>query len=184
VSGPRRVLWSCALAAAFVVAHASSAQPSAAGTPPTGGSVRVKTAERSSPGKPQPPISARYRLSAPPAIGVPLVVTVTAHAAASQCDLSIEVRAADGASVPSPARRVAAATPGECAWEIVVAPLSSPAGRLNVLVRGEGAAGPQARSLSVPLRTGANAQSAVRVAPNGERLIALPAEESPAEELR
>jgi hypothetical protein len=184
VSAPRRVLWSCTLAAAFVVAHAGSAQPGAASTAPTAGSVRVKLAERSSPGKPQPPISARYRLSAPPALGVPLVVTVTAHADASLGDLSIEVRAAGGASVPSPPRPVAAAQPGEYAWEIVVAPLSSPAGRLNVLVTGEGAAGARARSLSVPLRTGASPQSAVRVAPNGERLIALPAEESPAEESR
>ncbi len=119
----------------------------------------MKLAERSSPGKPQPPISARYRLSAPPAIGVPLVVTVTAYADASLGNLSIEVRAADGASVPSPPRPVAAARPGEYAWEISVAPLSSPAGRLNVLVTGEGAAGPQARSLSVPLRTGARARS-------------------------
>jgi hypothetical protein len=179
VSGPRRVLWPCALAAAVVLAHLGFAQPSPAGVPPTGGPVRVKLAERSSPGKPQPPISARYVLSAPPAIGVPLVVTVTAYADASLGDLSIEVRAADGASVPSPPRPVAAARSGEYAWEISVAPLSSPAGRLNVLVMGEGgAAGPQARSLSVPLRTGARAQSAVRVAPNGERLVALPAEES------
>jgi hypothetical protein len=178
VSAARRALWSCALAAAFVVAHAGFAQPKAARSPPTSGSVRVKVTERSSPGKPQPPISAEYRFSAPPAIGMPLVVTVTARAGASLGDLSIEARGADGASVPSPPRRVAAATLGEFAWEILVAPLSAPAGRLNVLVRGGGAAGPQARSFSVPLRTAVRLQSPVRLAPDGERLSALPAEES------
>jgi hypothetical protein len=74
---------------------------------------------------------------------------------------------------------VAGTKQGEYVWEIDVAPLSSPAGRLNVLVTGNGPAGPQARSLSVLLRTGARAEAAeLRVAPNGERLMALPAKES------
>jgi hypothetical protein len=184
VSRPRRAFCRCALAAAFVAwAYAAPAEPRDAAGAPASGPVRVKQAERSSPGKPQPPIAATYRLSAPPAIGLPLRVIVTARADSSLGALSIEVSTADGASLSSPPRVLAGAAPDEYAWEISVAPLSSPAGRLNVLVKGNDAAGPQARSVSVLLRAAPRAPAAqVRVAPNGERLIALPVEESPAKD--
>jgi hypothetical protein len=175
----RRTLCWCALAAFVAAARVGDAEPNGAPAAPASGSVRVKLAARSSPGKPQPPIAAAYRLSAVPAIGMPLRVSVTARADASLGDLSIEVSTADGASVSSPPVAVAGTKQGEYVWEIDVAPLSSPAGRLNVLVTGNGPAGPQARSLSVLLRTGARAEAAeLRVAPNGERLMALPAKES------
>jgi hypothetical protein len=183
VSRARRNCCRYVLAAALATAAcAAAAQPSDAPATPTSRSIRLKEVERSSPGKPQPPIAAAYRLSARPTIGEPLRVVVTARAAASLGELSIEVSTADGASLASPPRALAGATPDEYAWEISIAPLSSATGRVNVLVKGSSVDGSQARSLSVLLGAAPSAQAAkVRVASNGERLIALPAQESRAD---
>jgi hypothetical protein len=173
----RRVPLVCALALAIVAAPHSALADHTVRKPSTVGGVPLEA--QSSPGKPQPPISAEYRLSAAPAIGAPLVVTFTARADESFGELSIDARGTGGADVQFAPARVPSAAAGEFVWEIAVAPLSSAGGRVNVLVSGRDSAGVQARSFSVALRTTSLPEaSKVRVIPNGERLIALPADES------
>jgi hypothetical protein len=83
--------------------------------------------------------------------------------------------------VTVPSLPVAIAAADDWAWEVQVVPNSSGTARLDVLVIADGATGAQARSIVVPIGSAAPSSSApVRVAENGERIVALPAQESPA----
>ena len=173
----RRALPSIVLAAVLASsAQVAVAQTSAGVGPRAASAIRVKELGGSSPGKPQPPISVDYRLSAFPVTGAPLIVTITASAEASLGGLALDVRAEQGLDLLLPPVPVAAA-PGERAWEVSVTPLSAGRRYLNVLVTSGGAAA-QARSVVVPIDDGAGAQPARAFAERAERIHSLPAEES------
>ncbi len=174
----QRKLRSFVLAAALAAAaHAGFAQPSGGDDLRVAPAPRVKDVGGSSPGKPQPPISVDYRLSAVPAAGVPLVVTITASADASLGALALDVRAEQGLDVRLPPVAVAAA-PGEQAWEVSVTPLSAGRAHLNVLVTSSAAAGSQARSVVVAIDGAPRAKPAAQPLERAERITSLPAKES------
>jgi hypothetical protein len=146
-------------------------------TAPRAAAPGQAAAERTWPGKPQPAIAVEYRVSAAAAAGVPLVVTITARTSPSLGTLALEVRTADGSRVPS-RPIVGNARAGEHAWEVRLTPSVVPA-FLNVLVTADGAAGPLARSIVVPLGGATRPGPEVRIAPlDGERILVLPGQES------
>jgi hypothetical protein len=174
----RRALPSIVLAAVLASsAQVAVAQTSAGVGPRAASAIRVKELGGSSPGKPQPPISVDYRLSAFPVTGAPLIVTITASAEASLGGLALDVRAEPGLDLRLPPVPVAAA-PGERAWEVSVTPLSAGRRYLTVLVTSGGGAAAQARSVVVAIDDGAGAQPARAFAARAERIHSLPAEES------
>lgn len=159
------------LAAAFICAAPAFAQSDA----------RIKPARLASPGKPVAPIAVEHTLSAEPALGVPLTVTITARAEPSVGALTIEVHGDEALGVAAPPL-AAAAPAGTSIWTVTVTPVAAGTGYLSVLVQGEAGGEPQARSLLIPIRVGVAKPAAVepvKIDGGGEQIIALPAEESP-----
>jgi hypothetical protein len=146
-----------------------------------------KVAERTTParsvlpGKPTGPIAVEYRVAAAPAVGVPLEIVVTARAEADVSGIMIEVNASAPQSllVTAPVL-VTAGDGGVYSWNITVVPLADEAGYLSVIVAGRVDGLSQARSVTVPLHPAAAPGPGPAAATAGEeRLIALPAQESP-----
>jgi len=132
------------------------------------------------PVKPTGPIAVEYRLAAPPAVGVPLQIAVTARVQAAASSLAIEANASAPRAVLVTAPRLDAAGDGVYSWTITVVPLAAEAGYLSVIVAGEVDGVTQARSVTVPLRSSPSAgPTPAAGAARGEALIALPVQESP-----
>lgn len=131
------------------------------------------------PGKPTGSIALEHRLGAPPAVGEPLEITITARVGAAFGALAIEADATrpDAVLVAPPA--LVEAGDGRYRWTITVVPLAVDAGYLNVLVSGVADGVPQARAVTISLRGAAPERTEPAAAAGGERLIELPVEESP-----
>ena len=130
--------------------------------------------------KPTGPIAVDYHLAASPALGMPLEIGVTARVVADVTGVTIGASAiAERRVVVTPPVLVAAGD-GVYAWTITVVPLAAGAGYLSVIVSGNVDGLQQARSVTVPLRTAAAAGPVPAADDEGEeRVIALPAQESP-----
>jgi hypothetical protein len=133
--------------------------------------------------KPKGPIAVDVRLAAPPALGSPLTVTVTARADGID-RLVLEVRADDPAglaigAVSAPVDRAGART-----WSVIVVPVRSSGANLSIVVAGEIDGVAQAQSVVTPVRPAGAAPPvrAMAVGPStrdGENLTLLPVEELP-----
>lgn len=163
--------FSLVLTLALLSPLAGTAAPHPAGNDPP------PRAER--PGKPTGPIAVEHRLAAPPAVGVPVAVTVTARVEAGAGELALEVSASQPGSVLLTMPVLVATGPGLRSWQVTVVPLAADAGYLNLLVTGEVDGVPQARTVSVALRSAAATAPAAAPDAAGETLIALPVSESP-----
>src|SRR5262245_60137843 len=132
------------------------------------------------PAKPTGPIAVEYHVGAPPAVGVPLEIEVSARVEVDVKGLTIEANAsAPKAVLLTPPAAVTAAD-GVYAWKITVVPLAAEAGYLSVIVAGRVDGVAQARGVTVPLRSvaaGGSAPAAEAAGP--EALIALPVQETP-----
>lgn len=130
--------------------------------------------------KPMGPIAVHVRVTAPPSLGVPLSVIVTARAETLD-RLDLEVRAEAAALViadkSAPVDRA-----GARSWTVTVVPVQAAGGNLSVVVTGEIDGVPQAQSVVTPIRPPgavpiARALSAGPAAAGGENLSLLPVEE-------
>ena len=130
--------------------------------------------------KPMGPIAVDVRLAAPPALGVPLTVTVTARAEAVD-HLELEVRADDSAALVIGAQSGPVDRAGARSWVVTVVPMRASGGNLSVVVAGEIDGVAQAQSVTTKVRP-AGAVPTVRASiapaePRGENLSLLPVEE-------
>ena len=131
--------------------------------------------------KPLGPIAVDVRLAAPPALGVPLTVTVTARAEAVD-RLELEVRTDDSAALVIGAQSGPLDRAGVRSWVVSVVPVRATGGNLSVVVAGEIDGVAQAQSVTTKVRP-AGAVPTVRalsIAPaeaGGEHLSLLPVEE-------
>ena len=144
---------------------------------------RATQAQHSSPGKPTAAIAIHYELSATPDLGQPLEVRITARAAGTATDLSLELAFDDSLFVAGAPTAVAGADVNERAWIVAVTPLQEQAGYLTVTLSGLLDGQRQSRSVMIPIRTSgrkAEAQSTgvLKIDEFGETVIALPAQET------
>jgi hypothetical protein len=172
--------------AAITLVAAVLAAPSLAGAAPPPAERAAPPAERVTPvraaypGKPTGPIAVDYRLGAPPAVGTPLEIEITARVQAAVSDLAIEASPSAPRSLLVTPPTFVAAGEGVYSWRITVVPLTTDAGYLSVVVAGTVDGLPQARSVTVPLRSAAAPEAASAAGDSsGEALIALPVQESP-----
>lgn len=154
--------------------------PLLAGAAPRGTVVRAPSTGAEFPGKPTGPIAVDYRLAAEPAVGVPLTISVTASVDGVSMGLAIDAHGTEPRAVLVVPPTLVAAADGVYSWQITVVPLAVEAGYLSVVVSGTVDDTAQARSVTIPLRSAAAAprDAATVERPDGETLIALPAEES------
>jgi hypothetical protein len=131
--------------------------------------------------KPTGPIGVDVRIAAPPALGAPLTVTVTARAEAIE-GLALEVHADDPAALAIVAQSAPVDRAGARSWEITVIPMRTAGGNLGVVVAGDIDGVAQAGSVVTPIRL-AEATPALRARPlavpeaGGVNLSLLPVEE-------
>ena len=131
--------------------------------------------------KPLGPIAVDVRLATPPALGVPLTVTVTARAEAID-RLELEVRADDATALAIGTQSGPVDRAGARSWIVIVVPMRASGGNLSVVVAGEIDGVAQAQSVTTRVRPagGVPAARALSVAPSeatGENLSLLPVEE-------
>jgi hypothetical protein len=147
-----------------------AAPPPAERTAPASEALRVK---------PTGPIAVEYRLQEP-ALGVPLEIAVTARVEADVNGVTIEANASSPSSVIVAAPVLVSASDGVYTFRITVVPLAADAGYLSVIVAGQVDGLHQARSVTIPLRGTSSVGAVPEAADDGaERVIALPAQESP-----
>ena len=153
---------------------------------PSLGLAAPRASERSAPAavhlpaKPTGPIAVEYRVAAPPAVGAPLEIEVSARVEPDVKGLTIEANASAPRAVLLTPPTVVTAGDGVFAWKITVVPLAAEAGYLSVIVAGRVDGVAQARAVTVPLRSVAAAPpTAAAKAAGPEALIALPVEETP-----
>ena len=153
---------------------------------PSLGLAAPRASERSSPpvahlpAKPTGPIAVEYRVAAPPTVGAPLEIDVSARVEPDVKGLTIEANASAPRAVLLTPPTVVTAGDGVFAWKIIVVPLAAEAGYLSVIVAGRVDGVAQARAVTVPLRSVAAAgpTPAAEVA-GPEAIIALPVQETP-----
>ncbi len=131
--------------------------------------------------KPQGPIAVDVRLAAPPALGVPLTVTITARAETVD-RLRLEARVDDSAALVIGAQSGPVDRAGARSWVVTVVPMHASGGTLSVVVAGEIDGVAQARSVTTEVRpAGAvptvRALSVAATVGGGENLSLLPVEE-------
>ena len=94
--------------------------------------------------------------------------------------LTIEANASTPRALLITAPELETGDDGIYVWTITVVPLAADAGYLNVIVAGRVDGVPQARGVTVPLRSAAGeGPSPAPVEPRREALIALPVQETP-----
>jgi hypothetical protein len=165
--------------AIVLVAAAVLVAPALVGAAPRPTEDAVPVAARV-PVKPTGPIAVEYRLAAPPAVGVPLELAVTARVEPGVGNLTIEADASTPRAVLVAAPELVTAADGVYVWRITVVPLAADAGYLTVIVAGDLDGLAQARSVTVSLRgSGSPGAAPAPEAGGGEVLIALPAQEGP-----
>jgi hypothetical protein len=131
--------------------------------------------------KPTGPIAVDVRLAAPPALGVPFTVIVTARAE-SVGRLELEVHTDDPAALAIVAESAPVDGTGVRSWQVTVTPTRASGGNLGVLVTGEIDGVTQARSVVTPIRLAeaapaSHAQSLAAPKAGSENLSLLPVEE-------
>lgn len=131
------------------------------------------------PGKPTGPIAVEFRLTAVPAVGVPLTIAITARADGATASLWLETSASEPRDVLLAVPTAVAARDGAHAWELTVVPLAVDAGYLTVVVTGEIDGVSQSRAVTIALRGSAAPPAAAAGQGAGETLIALPVLETP-----
>jgi hypothetical protein len=125
-------------------------------------------------------MAVEHRLAAPPAVGVPLELVVTARVEPGVGDLTIAADASTPRAVLVASPELVTAADGVYVWTITVVPLAADAGYLTVIVAGDVDGLAQARSVTVSLRSsGSPGASPAPEAAEGEVLIALPVQEGP-----
>ena len=132
------------------------------------------------PAKPTGPIAVEYQVAAPPTVGAPLEIEISARVEPAVKGLTIEANpSAPRAVLLTPPAAVTAGD-GLFTWKITVVPLAAEAGYLSVIVAGRVDGVAQARAVTVPLRSVAAPAPTPSVEAAGpEALIALPVQESP-----
>jgi hypothetical protein len=150
---------------------------SGAAAPHVAGTTAASRAER--PDKPTGPIVVEHRLTAVPALGVPLKIAVTARVEGDVGLLSIEANATEPRAALVSAPVLLAVAGGAYSWEITVVPQAADAGYLSVIVSGSIDGVAQARSVTIALHSAVPAPAAAVTVAQGETLIALPVQESP-----
>lgn len=138
----------------------------------------VRAVQYELPGKPTGPIAVDYRLTAVPAVGVPLTIAITARADGETAGLRLETSASEPRDVLLAVPTVVAARDGAHAWELTVVPLAADAGYLTVVVTGEIDGVSQSRAVTIALRGSEAPPAAVAGQSAGETLIALPVVET------
>jgi len=131
------------------------------------------------PGKPTGPIAVEFRLTAVPAVGVPLTIAITARADGETASLWLETSASEPRDVLLAVPTAVAARDGAHAWELTVVPLAADAGYLTVVVTGEIDGVSQSRAVTIALRGPEAPPAAAAAEGAGETLIALPVVETP-----
>jgi len=131
--------------------------------------------------KPMGPIAVDVSLAAPPALGVPLTVTVTARAEAVD-RLELEAHADDSSALLIGARSGPVDRAGARIWIVTVVPMRESGADLSVVVAGEIDGVAQAGSVTTAIRPGGavptvRALSAAPAEAGGENLSLLPVEE-------
>ena len=129
------------------------------------------------------PIAVEAHLAAPPALGVPLAVIITARVdgfAVGRLDL--EVRADDATALVIGARSEPFDHSGSQSWVVTVVPMRASGGNLSIVVSGEIEGVAQAQSVVTKVRPAAGEPTvgALAVVPAqvvGENLALLPVEE-------
>lgn len=153
--------------------------PLAAAAAPRALDEPARAARFERPGKPTGPIAVDYRLAAVPAVGVPLMVAITARADGETAGLRLETIASEPRAVLLTVPTAVASTDGAHAWELTVVPLTPDAGYLTVVVMGEIDGVSQARTVSIALRASETPPAAAATEGKAETLIALPVLETP-----
>jgi hypothetical protein len=161
-----------------LVAAAVLVAPALVGAAPRPTEHPVPVASRV-PVKPTGPIAVEHRLAAPPAVGVPLELVVTARVEPGVGDLTIEADASTPRAVLVASPELVTAADGVYVWTITVVPLAADAGYLTVIVAGDVDGLAQARSVTVSLRSSGPPAAPAPEAGGGEVLIALPVQEGP-----
>ena len=166
------------------VALADTPIAASAGETIAAAAPRVKSALRTSVGKPVAPIAIDYELSAQPALGVPFDVRITASAQGIT-DLTLNVRADDGMQAGEP-QLVSSSTDGDSrTWLLTATIAGEGTYYLSVLVQGQRGEEQPARDLLIPIQIGTatRAKGAATIEPktdaSGERIIVMPAQSSP-----
>ena len=129
------------------------------------------------------PIAVDVHLAVPPALGVPLTVTITARAEALAVGrLELAVRADESAALLIGAQSAPIDRAGSRSWVVTVVPVRASGGNLSVVVSGEIEGVAQAQSVVTRVRPeGAEptvrALTVVPAKAGGENLSLLPVEE-------
>jgi hypothetical protein len=134
-----------------------------------------------------------FALAAEPAAGALLEISVEVRAPADVGDLALDARADDGRALLVAAQAPVAGRRG--AWTVTVVPLADGTSYLNVTAQGTIGGETQARSVAIPIRSGARASAVPRPAgaaiqaaqapdtgrppAGGERVVLLPMVEIP-----
>jgi hypothetical protein len=153
---------------------------------PSLGLAAPRAGERSSPpvahlpAKPTGPIAVEYRVAAPPTVGAPFEIEISARVEPDVKGLTIEANPSAPRAVLLTPPTVVTAGDGVFAWKIIVVPLAADAGYLNLIVAGRVDGVAQARAVTVPLRSvAASGATPAAEAAGPEALIALPVQETP-----
>lgn len=177
---PKTALLRCAHAAAVLALACACACARPADVPGTSAALRTTA------GKPVAPIGIGYRFAGQPAVGQPLAVELTIRPQSTLSDAVIRLTGEPGLAVAAAdaVRRVAEITPGApYRFTVSVTPQQAALLHLGVSVDGQLGATRQARSISIALRLGAEPPAGktpapnLKVAPSGEVVHSLPAEE-------
>jgi hypothetical protein len=165
--------------AAFVIALCVGAWPALSSAAPREVVEARSPARAEFPVKPTGPIAVEHHLAAVPAVGVPLTVTISARVAGQASALRLETSASRPDTVLLTTPTLVAAADSEFTWTLTIVPLAADAGYLNVEVEGEVDGLPQARSVSIAVRTAPPTADDAAARGNSEMLIALPVRETP-----
>ncbi len=153
--------------------------PAAANAAPRAADVPARAVARQHV-KPGGPIAVEYSVTANPVVGTPLEIAINARVEAGLRNVAIEANASAPRAVLVAQPEVTTRGDGLYSWTITVVPLAADAGYLTVVISGEADGLLQARSLTVPLGSGAPQSVAPASQPaQGEALIALPVQEGP-----
>jgi hypothetical protein len=165
--------------AAFVIALCVGVWPALSSAAPREVVDARAPARAELPVKPTGPIAVEHRFDADPAVGVPLTITISARVSGQVDALNLETTASrpDALLLTTPA--LVASGDSEFTWVLTIVPLAVDAGYLNVAVAGDIDGLPQARSVSIAVRTAPRPADDPAAHGNSETLIALPVRETP-----
>jgi len=165
--------------AAFVIALCGGLWPALSSSAPREVVEGRSPARTELPVKPTGPIAVEHHLGAVPAVGVPLTVTISARVAGQADALRLETSASRPEAVLLTTPTLVASGDSEFTWVLTIVPLAVDAGYLNVAVAGDVDGLPQARSVSIAVRTAPRTADDPAAHGNSETLIALPVRETP-----